>query len=46
VERAACIVGGPDRVRIGGVELARAVLRRALGGLPTDSQIDFEKARA
>ena len=43
VVRAACIVGGPQRVRVGGVEMGLDALRRLLQGLPVDDLIDFEK---
>ena len=43
VERSACFVGGPERVRAGGVELGLDCLRRTLAGLSVDDRIDFEK---
>ena len=42
-QRSACIVGGGERVRVGGVELGLDVLRRHIHGLPTADLIDFEK---
>ncbi len=43
-ERRAVIMGGPNRARQGGVELALDCLRRRLAGAPVDERIDFEKA--
>jgi nicotinamide-nucleotide amidase len=44
--RTACLVGGPQRVRVGGVEMGLDCLRRFLGGLSIDDLIDFEKQPA
>lgn len=41
--RSACIVGGAQRVRVGGVEMGLDCLRRILAGLPVEDLIDFEK---
>lgn len=41
--RSACIVGGPDRVRTGGVEMGLDVLRRILQGLSAADPVDFER---
>ena len=46
VTRSACIVGGPERVRVGGVEMGLDCLRRLRQGLPTQDPIDFEKQPA
>ena len=43
VERAAHIVGGVDRTRAGGVEMALDCMRRHLHGLPVHEPIDFER---
>ena len=43
LSRAACFVGGPERVRVGGVEMALDCLRRHLSGLSIDDVTDFEK---
>ncbi len=43
-ERAAMMIGGPNRVRDGGVELALDCLRLRLAGAPANRKIDFEKA--
>ncbi|MCB1741590.1 MAG: CinA family nicotinamide mononucleotide deamidase-related protein [Gammaproteobacteria bacterium] len=45
VQRSACLVGGAERVRGGGVELALDCLRRGLQGLSVHDPIDFEKQR-
>jgi len=45
VERSSCIVGGPERVRVGGIEMGLDCLRRILTGLSVDDPIDFEKQR-
>lgn len=42
-ERSALIVGGKERVRTGGVEMALDCLRRVQLGLVADERIDFEK---
>ena len=41
--RSACIVGGPERVRGGGIEMGLDCVRRMLGGLSIDDPVDFEK---
>ncbi len=41
--RAACIVGGPERVRGGGIEMGLDCVRRLLSGLSIDDPVDFEK---
>jgi nicotinamide-nucleotide amidase len=41
--RSACIVGGAQRVRAGGVEMGLDGLRRGLAGLSLADPIDFEK---
>ena len=46
IVRNACIVGGPDRVRTGGVEMALDVLRRILQGLSAADPVDFERQDA
>ena len=46
VQRSACLVGGPERVRAGGVEMGLDCLRRSGLGLSTDDIIDFEKQNA
>ncbi|MEM7250174.1 MAG: CinA family nicotinamide mononucleotide deamidase-related protein [Pseudomonadota bacterium] len=46
IVREACIVGGPDRVRTGGVEMALDGLRRLLSGQSIDDPVDFEKTVA
>ena len=43
IERTACIVGGAQRVRVGGVEMALDGMRRVLSGLSVDDPVDFEK---
>ena len=43
ITRSACIVGGPDRVRNGGVEMGLDVLRRILQGLSAADIVDFER---
>ncbi|MGI9301658.1 MAG: CinA family nicotinamide mononucleotide deamidase-related protein [Gammaproteobacteria bacterium] len=42
-KRSACFIGGPERVRVGGVEMGLDCLRRMLQGLSTDDPVDFEK---
>jgi nicotinamide-nucleotide amidase len=44
--RSACFVGGPGRVRVGGVEMGLDCLRRALHGLSIHDLVDFEKRPA
>ena len=46
ITRSACIVGGPDRVRNGGVEMGLDVLRRILQGLSAADPVDFERKDA
>ena len=46
IVRSACIVGGPDRVRNGGVEMGLDVLRRILQGLSAADPVDFERKDA
>ena len=43
IKRSACIVGPPDRVRTGGVEMGLDCMRRILYGLSPHDPIDFEK---
>lgn len=43
IVRPAIIVGGRERVRAGGVEMALDCLRRVLQGLQADDPVDFEK---
>ncbi|MEM7406926.1 MAG: CinA family nicotinamide mononucleotide deamidase-related protein [Pseudomonadota bacterium] len=43
VTRSACLIGSPERARVGGVEMALDGLRRTLSGLSVDDIIDFEK---
>lgn len=44
VRRSAYIVGGAERTRVGGIEMALDSLRRHLHGLPVREAIDFERA--
>ncbi|MBT6314397.1 MAG: CinA family nicotinamide mononucleotide deamidase-related protein [Alphaproteobacteria bacterium] len=46
IVRSACIVGGPDRVRNGGVEMGLDGLRRILQGLSAADPVDFERKDA
>ena len=41
--RKACIVGGPERVRGGGVEMGLDCIRRLLKSVSVDDSVDFEK---